>query len=493
MCELLDGAGIHPAPLHAAAESAGHEPGGLAQVLAAREERVRRQREFTHRFGAPLIGVCLNIPGPDKRPPFVDAALDEAMELVAAALEVEQAPVLARQRVAGAAGVEALLAVRGDPVALKHAMVRIEDDTDLGRLFDLDVLDTHGVKIDRADIGRAPRSCLLCERPAVSCARSRAHPLNELQAAVQRILHDHFCDVFANRVAAMATRALLDELAITPKPGLVDRWGNGSHTDMDYFLMNASITTLTSHYARLTRAGIEFTAIDPAHLLPRLRYLGVRAEREMLAATGNVNTHRGAIFSLGVVCAAAGHLFGRGMPPRAESLFDMAAQMAGGVLDDLQKLPVGQARTHGETLYAAQGVLGIRGEAAAGYPTVRQHALPRLRRLLDAGVARNEAGVEVLLVIMSLIEDSNMISRSDLQTAAWARSEVAQLLDGARLEDLVELAARLDEQFVTRQLSPGGAADLLALTFLVHQLDGDAVLTELSASATTANQTSADT
>lgn len=63
--------------------------------------------EFTHRFGAPLIGVCLNIPGPDKRPPFVDAALDEAMELVAAALEVEQAPVLARQRVAGAAGVEA--------------------------------------------------------------------------------------------------------------------------------------------------------------------------------------------------------------------------------------------------------------------------------------------------------------------------------------------------------------------------------------------------
>lgn len=446
----------------------------LTEMLAAREARAEAQKAFLTRYGRPVISFSLNIAGPRKDSPLLRRAFRAGREQLEAGLRSAGLPVLDRAERLAHTGCEALYAVDGTARESKEVCVSIEDGSSLGRLFDMDVLDRDGRKLDREEVGGRSRNCIVCGAPGKGCASRRAHGVEELQDATRRILETWFARADQEKAAALVTRALLDEVCATPKPGLVDRANSGSHQDMNIFTFTASAAALTPYWGTCFRIGRETAALPPAETFPALRQAGRQAERAMFAATGGVNTHKGAIFTLGIICGAAGRLWRAEAPCReAEAILAECGAMTSAALEaELAALDAGTARTAGERLYLAHGLTGVRGEAARGFPSVANVALPALRQALAANRSRNDAGAIALLHLIAQGTDTNMISRGGPARAKEAAAACARLLERCPLPDIEDIAL-LDQAFIRERLSPGGCADLLAAALFLHSWSGD--------------------
>lgn len=266
---------------------------------------------------------------------------------------------------------------------------------------------------------------------------------------------------FADKIAGTAVRSLLYEVLVTPKPGLVDRNNNGAHSDMDVFTFVDSAVCLLPYFKACAAAGLH-TRADA--LFKELRPLGVAAEADMRLATGGVNTHKGAIFSLGLLCAASGALYARKAALTPEALCALCAEAAGETLRaEMADINAQNARTHGERLLAISGLTGARGEVSRGFPSVLEAGLPALSAALEAGETINDAGVCALLRLMTVSQDTNFVKRSSLA----AREAIIERLNKAQSAP-VALAKRLDAEFIEKGISPGGSADLLAAVFFLH-------------------------
>lgn len=274
---------------------------------------------------------------------------------------------------------------------------------------------------------------------------------------------------YPEHIATLAVRSILREAAISPKPGLVDRFDSGAHSDMDFFTFIDSAVSLHRYFREVTYAAMTFKG-EPRDLLPALRPAGIAAESDMMRATGGVNTHRGIIFSLGLAAAAAGHIHASGESSDEAALLDTCAEIASPAVKELGVAP---KETHGEAAYRACGLTGVRGEAAAGYPSVRLYGLPAYRRALREGCSVNDAGVFTLLSLMRHVGDTNIVFRAGADTLMSVQDTVEGFLNGnPRRDDVTAFASRLNEDFVAAGISPGGCADLLALTLMLHDLVG---------------------
>ena len=227
-------------------------------------------------------------------------------------------------------------------------------------------------------------------------------------------------------------------------------------------------TALIPYFQDMATQGLSYLG-TPGTLLSSLRYPGRLAEGDMFAATGNINTHKGLIFSLGLLCACAGYQYARRLPLTADQLLELAARAAGEVTEELVRPSA--PLTHGRWAYHRYNTTGIRGEAAAGYPHVRKWGLPVLQKMTAAGSSLNDAGVIALLHLMAYLEDTNIIARSNrdtlLQMQALIQRELHRTEDPAQL---LSFAQSLDEWMMQRRLSPGGSADLLAVSYFLFFL-----------------------
>ena len=356
----------------------------LMEMLEAREARVRAQDALRERYRAPVISFTLNIAGPVKDSPLIRRAFRAGQEQLRAGLRAVKLETLWQGENLSPTGCEALYAIDGTAKEVKALCASIEDGSPLGRLFDMDVLAPNGRKLDREEVGGGSRSCIICGKPGKGCASRRVHSVEDLQNATRRILEDHFAAADREKISALVTRALLDEVCTTPKPGLVDRANNGSHKDMDIFTFTASAAALAPYWGTCFQIGRETAALTPAETFAALKQSGQQAERTMFTATGGVNTHKGAVFTLGTVCGAAGRLWGAEAPCRdpVSILEECGAMVSAAVSRDLAALNSETARTAGERAYLTQGLTGARGEAARGFPGVRDIALPALNAAL---------------------------------------------------------------------------------------------------------------
>jgi triphosphoribosyl-dephospho-CoA synthase len=267
----------------------------------------------------------------------------------------------------------------------------------------------------------------------------------------------------AGAVGACALAALREELETWPKPGLVSPGDPGAHGDMDAATFSAAIGALRGYFRAVARAG------EVGAPFEALRALGVAAEARMLAATGGVNTHRGAIFALGLLAAAAGRLAAAGAAPTPAALRDEVRRAFGrAVSRDLPR----QASSHGAEVGRRHGVGGARAEAAAGFPHLFDVALPALDGALRSGASRRAAAVEALLATIAVLPDTNLLWRGGPAGLAWARASAREFLaaGGVHRPGWEGRARALHQAFVARRLSPGGSADLLAAALLVHRL-----------------------
>ena len=265
-------------------------------------------------------------------------------------------------------------------------------------------------------------------------------------------------------IAAAAVTALRLELETYPKPGLVSPVDSGSHADMDAATFRASAAALAPYLAALARAGAEDRP------MPALRRIGLAAEAAMRAATGGVNTHRGAIFGLGLLAAAAGALRVGGRPLPAGALgAHVRARHGRAILAGPVPLDTPGARAR-----RAHRVGGAPAEAAAGFPTLYRVGLPALRRARALRPGDPQAQrVACCLALIAQLEDTNLLHRGGKAGARFAREAAAGFCaaGGVAQDDWRARAEALHRAFVARRLSPGGAADLLAMTLFVDGME----------------------
>lgn len=444
-----------------------HSEIALEEMLDFRERRMRKQRSLLAEYHQTLICFTLNIAGPHKAFPLAAKTFQEGKRLIAGQIQREGIVTVFYHEVAEKAGYCGSYVVDAPPLQVKRMVLAIEESHPLGRLFDIDVLCGEYEIISREDVGLPARKCLLCDLPAAVCARSRAHSVEALERTTVAIMNRYFDEQFAFEIAAMSTRALLYEVSVTPKPGLVDYANTGAHRDMNQFTFIDSISALTSYFYEFTLKGLRFEG-TAGQLFQALRYIGRRAEEAMHVATGNVNTHKGIIFSFGIICAAVGYLQHHGRLSDVDSLLQLCAAMAAESLGELAAIPKKVVSTHGEQVFSQYGLSGIRGEAAGGFLHVKSISLPVLRQLLEAKLSFNDAGAIALLHLIAKVDDTNIVARSNVEQLRMIQRKVQDLLQTvSEPQELLQAASALDQEFIRQNISPGGCADLLAITFLL--------------------------
>lgn len=362
--------------------------------------------------------------------------------------------------------------------------------------------------------------------------------------------------------------ALLGEVYATPKPGLVDRRDTGAHKDMTFETFLASTEAITPYLEEMFRQGMECQKYeksdacvfwksqdietktysdsvdsgvekntDEERVFLKIRKTGIEAEKAMYAATGNVNTHKGMIFTMGILLAAAGinarrklfhkscdnetesdeniffkkdRTFGGDGTEPAKSLFDIAEIldtgrcMSGRILErDFEEMEKREPRSHGEKLYHKYGEKGIRGQAMEGFPIIRDIGIPSMRRFMNIsndmklrseiakaaalradllegeGSMRDEhfenaVNISTLIAIMSRLNDTNVLTRSSYEEMKWLKKESKKIekLGAAFSEEGLSAIEELNVKCIEKNISPGGAADILAVTILLLKLEG---------------------
>ena len=352
----------------------------------------------------------------------------------------------------------------------------------------------------------------------------------------------HSVEELTELVGWHVRNALLGEVYATPKPGLVDRRDTGAHKDMSYETFLSSTEAITPYLVLMFEAGLRSTyreelkdkelpeKAEKDETLSEERYtqdekvflgirkIGMEAEKAMYAVTGNVNTHKGMIFTMGILLAAAGMIAGdrfQRLYAGEESeitikLFDIdeilqkGRSMSARILaKDFTEMEKRESKSHGERLYHKYGEKGIRGQAMEGFPILRDIGVPAMRKYLgismnealrneimkrgtlrkglldEKGSMRNEhfenaVNISTLIAIMSKLNDTNVLTRSSYEEMEWlkAESEKIDQIGAAFSEEGLSAIEELNVKCIEKNISPGGAADILSVTILLLRLEG---------------------
>lgn len=415
----------------------------LDDMLYSRERRAGIQQSMLSGTGCRcLTCLTMNIPGDIKRTPLIRMLFDEGLRR----FDDLGFPTIKRLVLDSLTGPEAYMAVDAAPDTVKAAVQQIEDSFPAARLFDFDVLLPGGEKLSRP----VSRKCLICGAPAAECARSRNHGLDVLKAATRNLL----CSFAADTLSQAAVDSLLEELYTTPKPGLVDLSNNGAHSDMDVPLFEKSAASLRPYFTEAVLLGMAECS------MAELRRLGLSAEARMFSATNGVNTHKGMVYSMGLLLAGMGKALCHGGNAVSHAA-SLAMEDAESMLGKAALSPV----TNGNKVYAAHGARGAQGEAAAGFPH-GCFAARRLEYYIHEGASN--PGAFALCDLMGTLEDTNLLHRGGRDGLDFAK-ENAVRISSLPFSEREAALKEFDGEMIRRNLSPGGCADMLALGFLLQK------------------------
>ncbi len=290
---------------------------------------------------------------------------------------------------------------------------------------------------------------------------------------------------FSNYISSLIIKSMLYEVSTTPKPGLVDRANPGAHKDMDFFTFIDSSVVFYDYFYNCVKTGLDFQAKDFTDLLIQIRPIGIKAEEQMFLATNNINTHKGLVFSFGIIAAALGSLYreNKNIYFSPLEISDRVKLISRGITVELTDPDINKNITYGEKLYNKYKTTCIRGEVESGFKTVIEHSLPVLEKLIEERVHHiNDICVQVLLHLIVNTVDCNILGRHNKKKLKYAQLSAKNILkDGGYLSvvgkrDIVDM----DRDFIKNNISPGGAADLLAITLMFYFLEnGDKGLNKL--------------
>lgn len=347
---------------------------------------------------------------------------------------------------------------------IKQICEEFEENHPLGRFIDADLNDQQGNSVSS---GKS-KLCFFClERPAIECRRENAHDPDELRSYLFPKMAAYCLkqkeELIIKRVSSLAQQAILSEISLTPKPGLVDQFSCGSHADMNYQTFMVSTSAISPWFGELVREGFSFRDDDLTKALPLVRNIGLRMEAAMFDATRNINTQKGIIFLMGLSLFACGKLFNQSDQFQVEEFRSIIRS----ICRNLVKKELGSinqsGKSHGENIFLKYGLSGARGEAESGFRMVFDFGLPQLDGVTELN---DEALIKSFLVLAANNDDTNILYRSNPKVL----SDFKHLCKIA-LEDFNSKNYQAVIDFCkNKNISPGGSADLLAVTIFVWSM-----------------------
>ncbi|MCK9638531.1 MAG: triphosphoribosyl-dephospho-CoA synthase [Prolixibacteraceae bacterium] len=433
----------------------------LQSILNAREQRALLKNKIAGR-GYPCVSLSLNVPGFPKSNPTVNYFFKYCLQdlqfmLKAHLVEVHDKEAIEKCDAAGDFYVAPFTAGSMTITEIKQMCENFEEGHPLGRYIDVDVNDESGNCISS---GKS-KMCFYCQvRPAIECRREQAHDMIQMRSLMFSNMKD-YCNrqresLLSKHLASLGLKALLYEISLTPKPGLVDRLSNGSHEDMNFLTFADSSSAISLYFEELVQAGFAFHDEDYTRALPIVRNIGLRMEAAMFQATGNINTHKGLIFLMGVALFSCGKLY--------SSLNEFDTEYFRSIVRDICRDIVKRElmdskpsnSTHGLDVFQSSGFSGARGEAEGGFKTVFEIGLPHLA---EENQLNDTALIQCFLAIAAQNMDTNILFRGGQEVLTSFQD-----LCKAALKDLSDSNYLKVAEFCRNEyISPGGSADLLAL------------------------------
>lgn len=479
----------------------------VKDMMEARDAHALRQTELIKEYESPIISFTLNIPGPFKRSLDYDWVFFEGIREIEDRLNKNNIKIIYKKRYMEKWGNQCLFITDiSDDMSLKKITSSIEDSSRLGRIFDIDIIKTNAMKTAREEVGFPGRKCLICENLASLCARSRRHSIDELVSYIDEIIKDEKKRIISELIKDSIESALIEEVQTSPKPGLVDMIDNGAHNDMDPKLFMKSAKAISPYLMKIYDLGFNKGQKrgDLIELFKEIRVVGIEAEKAMFNVTEGVNTHKGAIFTMGIILAATGYSLSMGDLPDIYTILSIGNMMCRDTLlrelEDIKKKPKNKL-TNGDKLYIMYGEKGIRGQAIEGFPVIKNIAYPLYRRsikekdeLLKSLVLihgedlrdefreaidkendkdfTNALNINILLYIIMNLNDTNIVNRSSYEMMEIYRDKTKGIIDkgGAFTKSGLEGIKRLNVFSIKENISPGGSADILSLTILLNHI-----------------------
>lgn len=450
-------------------------------VQAHNQDRIKNQSVLvSSNLDWTVVSVRLNIPGPIKINSLILEFFLNGVErfensLIASGLTFK----CQANDDELSTGPERTYLVKANPIMVKTHTTYFEAANPSANLFNVDVvalLDGKVRSLPREAINAPARRCIICDKPAKFCQANRIHSVEELQTQVDRLIQlqleaDRQRNL-AQQVGKLATQALLEEVVIWPKPGLVDPLEHLAHPDMDQFTFIKSALSLQDYFTKCAFVGL--TTHENAYQLvfDEIRQFGIEAEKRMNKATDGINTHKGAIFTLGILATVAGITINHDEWSLDQLRLTVQQMLANIMHDDLQSKKAPTEDTAGQQQFHQYGLGGVREEAALGYPTVFDYGLPAYQKASDQSV--NDRGVTTLLALARHTMDSNLIKRAGTMDVIQERDQWIDEIESVGGVTTADGRKKLNEmtvEFARRQLSMGGSADLLSATLFIAKLD----------------------
>ena len=448
----------------------------LNKILDAREQRAEIRNDFAHR-GLASLSLTFNIPGYPKYNDLTKSVFDQVLNelkifLIANRVKIRETDLINTLDEAGHLFLVALSENGLQLTRIKEITETFEETFSLGRIIDVDIFDKSGRPISSGK----KKKCIICgDKSAVNCMRNQTHNYEDLRTVMFSLMGDYQTkqrrEFIIKKLSEISTKSLLYEVSLSPKPGLVDFHSNGSHKDMNYYTFLNSTSALAPFWGTFARAGFDFKG-DISQVLPLIRQIGLKAEMSMFSATNEVNTQKGLVFLLGLSVFITAYL------SKEEDVFDedrfieTIQQICHGMVD-LELHDSLSNNTHGEETFKKYGLQGAgpRYEAERGFPMVFNLLLPYLELNLNKSVlldkeAFNGILQKALLKIMSELDDSNVLYRKGLKMAEDLKMLASKAFEGRHNYK------KLSEFCLKENISPGGSADILALSlffFFVKQ------------------------
>lgn len=441
----------------------------INKFLEDREKRVEHQKNLLIQFKVPLLTVRANYPGENKW----ESIPIEITDIVAKEMEtLFEKSIVYQEILENLEGKINLFFIDKPALDIKKMTIDFEEREILGRCVDLDVYDVDGNGLSRSNFNLPKRKCLICDELAFICGRTMKHSHEEIKNKIaskyieyQRYLKER--EKVATKLSDLALEGMIFEVSSYPAFGLVTPLTKGSHKDMDFFTFLDSSFVLKKGFKKMAEVMYSSTPLDIA--FNRIREIGKETEKEMFEVTRGVNTHKGMIFLMGIaVGVSARALYEK---KNFKDIQSIICDMTKDILKDFESIDRARKLTHGEKLFLEHGFTGIRGEIRNGLDIVFNGSLGIFSSVFEKTKDINFSSLHTLIYLMSRVMDSTIVYRHDFETLEKVKEEMKEIFSkgGAYFKDRRNFE-ELEKKYISLNISPGGSADLLAVTIYFYKL-----------------------
>ncbi len=454
----------------------------LSKILSARDKRAFLRQSISKENKA-SISLTLNIPGIAKSNELITSFFTQILSelqiyLTAHRIFIDKKKQINTIDAAGNFFLVPLICKTkevGKTKYLKNLKLiteEFETSHKVGRFIDIDITNFAGEAVS----SRKNKLCFFCkEQPAIYCMRDKRHSFAELRnyflSEIKKYLKSIQKKETIRKISSTALKSILYEVSLSPKPGLVDFESSGSHTDMNYYTFIDSSSVLSSFFTQTATAGYEFSD-DLSKALPVIRTIGLKSEEKMFEATHGANTQKGLIFLMGLTVFSIAYMEAQEMKICSESFSKITSSICHNIIDNELVNNTNRNSTHGEKCFSKYGNIagGARLEAQNGFPTVIKFALPVLSENLFLNSINKKEIINIalqktLIAIIAKNNDTNILFRGGegILNELQNRAEKTLYSDNFH-RDYEKLTVFCSKN----NISPGGSADLLAITIFLR-------------------------